>query len=221
MRSIPGRRSTPRSDAAWLAARSRGECAAGSVFLHAPAAAFQAAGGGENQLLQTGRHLEAHGVRVRLFSPWTDRLESARLLHLFGMSQEGLELARLARSRGVPIAISPICWYQPRAIAALEPDLARKAVGLAAWCLRSITPRIPSWRRELLHLADVILPNSRGGRPARSPVRRPAGTIPGGAERGAAGLRDGVARSVPRARLVRIPSPCRSAGSSRARIRSA
>jgi glycosyltransferase involved in cell wall biosynthesis len=130
------------------------------VFLHAPAAAFQAPGGGENQLVQTGRHLEAHGVRVRLFSPWTDRLESARLLHLFGMSREGLELARLARSRGVPVAISPICWYQPRAIRALEPGLARKAMGLSGWGLRSIAPGFPSWRRDLLHLADVVLPNS-------------------------------------------------------------
>jgi glycosyltransferase involved in cell wall biosynthesis len=131
------------------------------VFLHAPATAFQAPGGGENQLVQTGRHLESHSVRVGLFSPWTDRLESARLLHLFGMSREGLALARLARSRGVPVAISPICWYQPRAIAALEPDLPRKAAGLSAWCLRTIAPRLPSWRRELLHLADVVLPNSR------------------------------------------------------------
>ncbi len=160
MRNVPGRRSSPMSDAAWVAARSRGESADGSVFLHAPAPAFQAAGGGENQIVQTGRSLEAHGIRVRLFSPWTDRLEWARLLHLFGMSREGLELARLARSHGVPVVLSPICWYQPRAIAALEPSLRRKAVGLAAWCLRSIAPRIPSWRRELLHLADVVLPNS-------------------------------------------------------------
>ena len=42
MRSIPGRRSSPHSDAAWLAARCRGECADGSVFLHATAVAFQA-----------------------------------------------------------------------------------------------------------------------------------------------------------------------------------
>jgi glycosyltransferase involved in cell wall biosynthesis len=58
------------------------------------------------------------------------------------------------------VAISPICWYQPRAIAVLEPDLRRKAAGLSAWCLRSIAPSFPSWRRELLHLADVVLPNS-------------------------------------------------------------
>ena len=69
----------------------------GPSFLHAPSFAFQAPGGGENQLIQTGMHLEAIGVPVRLFSPWTDRLETARVLHLFGMSREGLELARWPR----------------------------------------------------------------------------------------------------------------------------
>src|SRR4051794_14716868 len=78
----------------WLAARSRGEMVPGSVLFHAPSFVFQAPGGGENQLLQTGRYLEALGTRIRLFSPWADRLEDARLLHLFGMSREGLELAR-------------------------------------------------------------------------------------------------------------------------------
>jgi glycosyltransferase involved in cell wall biosynthesis len=110
--------------------------------------------------VQTARQLEALEVPVRLFSPWTDRLETARLLHLFGMSREGLELARLARRRGVPIVLSPICWYEPRAIAALESNPVRKAGGLAAWCLRRLVPRLPTWRRELLQLADAVLPNS-------------------------------------------------------------
>jgi glycosyltransferase involved in cell wall biosynthesis len=131
------------------------------VLLHAPSTAFQAPGGGENQLVQTARHLEVLDVPVRLFSPWTDRLETARLLHLFGMSREGLELARLAHRRGVPIVLSPICWYEPRAIAALETDPVRKAAGLAAWCLRRWAPRLPTWRRELLQVADAVLPNSQ------------------------------------------------------------
>jgi glycosyltransferase involved in cell wall biosynthesis len=105
-------------------------------------------------------HLDAMGLPVRLFSTWTDRIEAARLVHLFGMSREGLELARVAKLRGVPVVLSPICWYEPRAILALEPDPMRKAAGLAAYALRRINPRIPSWRRQLLRLADVILPNS-------------------------------------------------------------
>jgi glycosyltransferase involved in cell wall biosynthesis len=131
------------------------------VLLHAPSCVFQAAGGGENQLIQTGRHLEERGVHIRLFSPWTDRIEKARLLHLFGMSREGLELARVARARGTPVVISPICWYQPRASLALEPDPMRRLASLASWGLRSIAPRTPSWRKQLLHLAHAVLPNSR------------------------------------------------------------
>ncbi len=145
----------------WLEAHCRGAAAPGDVILHAPSFAFQAPGGGENQLVQSGRHLEELGVPLRLFSAWTDRLERARLLHLFGMSREGLELARVARARGIPVILSPICWYEPRAIAALEADPIRKIAGLAGWGLRSVMPGIPSWRRELLRMADVVLPNSR------------------------------------------------------------
>jgi glycosyltransferase involved in cell wall biosynthesis len=144
----------------WLEAHCRGRCAPGDVILHAPSFAFQAPGGGENQLIQTGRHLEELGVSVRLFSAWTDRLEDARLLHLFGMSREGLELARVAKARAIPVVLSPICWYEPRAMACLEPSLAAKFAGLAGWAVRSIAPATPSWRLKLLRLADLVLPNS-------------------------------------------------------------
>ena len=73
----------------WLAERVRGEMPSGAVVYHAPSTAFQSPGGGENQLIQTGRYLEARGVAVRPFSPWVDRLDRASLLHLFGMSREG------------------------------------------------------------------------------------------------------------------------------------
>jgi glycosyltransferase involved in cell wall biosynthesis len=156
----PGLPPAPRTASAWLTTRSRGRSPRGSVLLHAQSCAFQAAGGGENQLIQTGRHLEELGVRVRLFSPWTDRIPRARLLHLFGMSREGLELARVARARGVAVVLSPICWYQPRALLALEASPLRKLASLSAWGLRHLLPHTPGWRRELLHLADAILPNS-------------------------------------------------------------
>ncbi len=152
-----GRQESARS---WCLLRSRGEMERGSVLFHAPSAVFQAPGGGENQLVQTGRHLEAYGIRVRLFSAWADRLEDARLLHLFGMSREGLELARVARARGVPVVLSPICWIEPGAISALAPNPARRVFDLAKWTLKTTVPRWPSWRRALLELADAILPNS-------------------------------------------------------------
>lgn len=145
----------------WLASRALGQARPGDVYFHAAPAAFQAPGGGEMQLIQTGRHLEARGVRVRPLNPWTDRLEHARLLHLFGMSREGLALARVARERRVPVVLSPICWFEPRALAALATGPVRASWDLAVWLARrAARPRI-GWRAELLALADRVLPNSQ------------------------------------------------------------
>ncbi len=115
---------------------------------------------GENQLLQTARHLEARGVAVRPFCPWTDRLERARLLHLFGMSREGLALARVAKARRVPVVLSTICWVEPRALAALATTSSQRVLDLAKWSVRRFGPKRLGWRAELLSLADGILPNS-------------------------------------------------------------
>ncbi len=150
----------PATIESWLAERSRAACPPNAVMLHAPSFAFQSPGGGENQLVQTAMHLDTLGVPVRLFSPWIDRLETGRLLHLFGMSREGLELARVARARGIPVVLSPICWYEPRALLALEQGFIGKFASLAAWGLRCLSPSIPGWRRELLQASDRVLPNS-------------------------------------------------------------
>jgi glycosyltransferase involved in cell wall biosynthesis len=76
------------------------------------------------------------------------------------MSREGLELARMARARSIPIVLSPICWYEPRAMASLEPGVAAKITSLSGWVVRSIVPGTPSWRLNLLRLTDLVLPNS-------------------------------------------------------------
>ena len=145
----------------WLADRAAVEMSRGTVLLHAPSHVFQAPGGGENQLVQTGRHLEALGLSVKPFNPWADSMAEARLIHLFGMSREGLELAQVAKARGVPVVLSPICWYEPRAILALAGSAHAAARDLAKWAAQSVLPRWPRWRRALLATADAILPNSR------------------------------------------------------------
>jgi len=144
----------------WLAKHAVADAGPGSVLFHAPSFTFQAPGGGENQLVQTARHLEAGGIGVRLFSSWTDRIEDYRLLHLFGMSREGLELARVARRRGVPVVLSPICWLEPQALFALAGSRARGAWHWAKWKAKGAVPRIGGWRDDLIRAADAILPNS-------------------------------------------------------------
>ena len=145
----------------WLTARSTGGIEPGAIVYHAPSTVFQAPGGGENQLVQTAQHLEALGLEIRLFNAWTDRLRDARLVHLFGMSREGLELARVARAQGVGVVLSPICWIEPRAIAAQASNPLAGAWRLAKWGLKSAAPAWPTWRRALLKIAHAVLPNSR------------------------------------------------------------
>ena len=151
----------PTSQNAWLSARVREPQPRDAVLLHAPSQVWQAPGGGENQLIQTAEHLEKQGVVVRPFVAWTDRIEKAKVLHLFGMSREGLELAKVAKSRGTPIALSPICWVEPRAIAALSVGSLETIANLGKHAVKSFARRLPSWRRDLIELADAILPNSR------------------------------------------------------------
>jgi glycosyltransferase involved in cell wall biosynthesis len=145
----------------WIRVHSETSPKPGSVLVHAPSTAFQAPGGGENQLVQTARHLEAMGADIRLFSPWVDRLEDYRLLHLFGMSREGLELATAARHRGVPVALSPICWLEPKALYRLAQNRARGLWNVAKWSVKGLVPTVRGWRDELIRVADVLLPNSR------------------------------------------------------------
>ena len=154
------RKGTTTNAKAWLASRTMGPMEPGSVLVHTPSHTFQAPGGGENQLLRTALGLESMGITVRPFSPWIDRLNDARLLHLFGMSREGLDLAKVARARRVPVVLSPICWYDPRALIALAGTWPRAVRDVSKWALQRMIPRFPGWRRELLQLADVVLPNS-------------------------------------------------------------
>jgi glycosyltransferase involved in cell wall biosynthesis len=77
------------------------------------------------------------------------------------MSREGLELARVAHARGTPVVLSPICWYEPLAIASLASSRIQAASHLTRYALRRACPAIPTWRRSLLDLADRILPNSQ------------------------------------------------------------
>lgn len=145
----------------WLEARLDGPMVPGAVVVAAPSAAFQAPGGGEVQLVQTSRHLEQQGWPIRPFVPWVDSLREAKLLHLYGMSPEGLSLARCARAMGTPVVLSPICWFEPGALVRLAARPWGAAKALAAWSIRSAFPRLPGWRRDLLRCCDRVLPNSK------------------------------------------------------------
>lgn len=131
------------------------------VLMHAPAYALQAPGGGENQLVQTAGALAELGVPVRALDPWTDRIADARVLHLFGMSAEGLELARVAKRVGTPVVLTPIFWASPLQLNECSFDSIADVKALCHWSLQTVWPSRPCRRRALLSLADAVLPNTR------------------------------------------------------------
>ncbi len=148
---------------AWLDTHATRPNASGSVLMHAGSAVFQAPGGGEIQLVKTGMALQARGCRVGLFNPWRDKIADARLIHLFGLHPEFEPVAAQAKSAGIGVVISPICWYDPRAQWALAPGWLSGCLAVAKHCALSHVPplRHRAWRSRLLRLADAILPNSR------------------------------------------------------------
>ena len=130
------------------------------VLLAGKLTALDAPGGGEIQMLATARALRAAGIDARLWRPWEERLAGTGCLHLFGSLPEHGPLVEAARRQRVPVVLSTVAWFdlasywrQPRGtfgrLAACTGFLAR-----ASW------PRLPSWRRQLYHAVDLLLPNS-------------------------------------------------------------
>lgn len=131
------------------------------VFCFVAPAILQDPAGGEVQLRKTVEYLQQVGVNAALFDAWQVRFEPGDCLHLFGTLPEHVALARVARLRGARVALSTITWYDWRVSLRHESSTGRRLRAAAALWARRLFPALPSWRRELLHLADRVLPNSR------------------------------------------------------------
>jgi glycosyltransferase involved in cell wall biosynthesis len=101
--------------------------------------AFDCPGGGEVQLLKSKEALERAGVEVALFDPWRPQLDAADVVHYFSVQGGSMNFCSHVKRRGQPLVISPILWLTERE-----------------------RPRQPIAEiRDLLHLCDRVLPNSR------------------------------------------------------------
>jgi len=130
------------------------------VALIGPSTAVRAPGGGEVQLMELARALHERGVSAHADWPAGANLPDVDLLHLFGSVPEHNAFVEEARRREVPVALSPIAWFDwaSRFHAAKNwPDLIRGVGGMAA---RQIPVGWPDWRRRLYRAVDVLLPNS-------------------------------------------------------------
>lgn len=122
--------------------------------------AFQNPGGGEVQLLKTKQYLEAEGLSVKLFDPWTDKLESFDILHTFGSVKDALPMMEAAKSAGIKNVLSTICWYSLRSAWGNYGSLKSRTIAALRHAAKVFCPFVPSARKRMMDIADVLIPNS-------------------------------------------------------------
>jgi len=111
-------------------------------------------------LLKTKEALEKEGIEVKLFNQWEDKLKDFDILHVFGSAKECVGLMQAARDLGVKTALSPIFWSTwQRTFFEYGSFLYRSRL-VIKHALKVFFPYIPSSRRRMFELADLILPNS-------------------------------------------------------------
>jgi len=143
-----------------MAAIAGRQTAAPKVALAGKLTAWSAPGGGEIQMSALARSLGDVGVDAHFWRPWEDRLAEFDCLHLFGSEPEHLALARSARALNIPVALSTIAWFDLASCWREPWPLARRLAACGKFALRAAVPRLNSWRRELYHAVDLLLPNS-------------------------------------------------------------
>jgi len=122
--------------------------------------AFQNPGGGEVQLLKTKEALAKLGVPIKLFDIWNDRLRDFDILHVFGSVKDALPMMEEAKRVGVKVVLSTICWYSWKSALGTYGSLGAKAGALARHAAKVFFPFVPSRRKRMMELADILMPNS-------------------------------------------------------------
>lgn len=107
-----------------------------NVLFNTWSGAFFNPGGGEVQLLESRRHLQAAGVSVDLFDQWTPN-RTPDVFHQFSIAPGVQYPMDEFRKRGIPIALSTILWVK---LAKENPENARI--------------------KHIMSLADILMTNS-------------------------------------------------------------
>ncbi|MDD5194098.1 MAG: glycosyltransferase [Candidatus Omnitrophica bacterium] len=123
-------------------------------------AAFQTPGGGEVLLLKTKESLQTKGVSVKLFNQWEDKLKDFDILHVFSSVKDCLGLMEAAKNVGVKVALSPIYWSTLKRSVHEYGTRPKKLRMILQHMAKVIAPVLPSSRRKIFQVVDVILPNS-------------------------------------------------------------
>lgn len=141
-------------------ARHRNVTSRPRVALAGPLAACSTPGGGEVQLRSLAAWLPSTGIDARLWRPWEDHWDRIDVLHLVGSSPEFVPLVKAARRAKKPVVLSPVAWFRARDLWREPWSISHRLWALGKFTARAAYPALPSWRRELYHGVDLLLPNS-------------------------------------------------------------
>ena len=122
--------------------------------------AFQNKGGGEVVLEKVEEYVTKRGAEVKRFDIWNDRVEDFDILHVFGSVKDCLGLMRVARSRGVKVALQSVFWSDFRRAFFESGSALQKADKVIRHAAKLLAPFFPSSRRKMFQTADIIFPNS-------------------------------------------------------------
>jgi glycosyltransferase involved in cell wall biosynthesis len=122
---------------------------------------FQVPGGGEILLLKTKEFLEKKGISVKLFNQWEDKLKDFDILHVFGSVKDCLGLMEAAKPLGVKVVLSPVFWSTLNRALHEYGGINKKLNMAVRHLAKAVFPVLPSSRRRMLEVADIILPNSK------------------------------------------------------------
>ncbi len=131
-----------------------------AVYFYAHPEAFQDPGGGKVQLEKTKEYLEKEGLEIRLYDQRSHQLHPGDIFHAFGSLKQSYGLMKSAKEAGAKLVLSTICWYDfPSALCAY-PDFGRRALNTLRHLAKIFFPWVPSARKALMHLSDLLMPNS-------------------------------------------------------------
>lgn len=122
--------------------------------------AMQNPGGGEIMLFKTKEALENKGITVKLFNQWEDRLKDYDILHIFGGVKDCLGLMCAAKNTKIKIVVSSLFWSTLQRSLHEYGNLYTKFQAALKHMTKVVSPKMPSSRRKMLTLADIVLPNS-------------------------------------------------------------
>lgn len=132
-----------------------------AIYFYVYPSAFQNPGGGEVQLLKTKEYLEKRGLEIRLYDQWKDKLKPADVLHVFGSVKYCFGLMRTAKEVGAKVVLSTICWFDWRSAFHTYPELRQRSLNVIRHLAKVLFPWVPSMRKGMMGLADLLLPNSQ------------------------------------------------------------